>query len=234
MKRKYYNTRNRPVYAKYLYDPYGNMLAQYGSLADANIYRFSSKEWIANSGIYYYLFRFYDPNLQRWLNMDPVGEDNGVNLYEMVGDCPIDNYDEFGYGPPGCGAEQAAVDQAQDKLNDDKQDGKNACAHAENDMIITGGSIAAGFGGLGVATWAGPENPGVGAAGIGVAGIGLGVGIAGMCVCAQDGAEIDQARRKIDKDRKNLNDANQALKDCQAKAKKPSEPSHSPHPQPIT
>lgn len=60
--------------AKYLYDPFGNTLAQYGSLAAANTYRFSSKEWNANSGLYYYLYRFYDSNLQRWLNRDPLGE----------------------------------------------------------------------------------------------------------------------------------------------------------------
>jgi RHS repeat-associated protein len=60
--------------AKYLYDAFGNTLAQSGYLAAANTYRFSSKEWNANSGLYYYLYRFYDPNLQRWPNRDPLGE----------------------------------------------------------------------------------------------------------------------------------------------------------------
>ena len=62
------------ICAKYLYDPFGNMLAMSGSLASANRYRFSSKEWDSNSGLYYYLYRFYDPNLQRWQNQDPLGE----------------------------------------------------------------------------------------------------------------------------------------------------------------
>ena len=62
------------IVAKYLYDPYGNTLAQSGLLADANTYRFSSKEWNANSGLYYYLYRFYDPSLQRWPNRDPLGD----------------------------------------------------------------------------------------------------------------------------------------------------------------
>jgi RHS repeat-associated protein len=65
---------NQSIAAKYLYDPYGNMLSQYGSLADANSYRFSSKEWNQNSGLYYYLYRLYDGNLQRWLNRDPINE----------------------------------------------------------------------------------------------------------------------------------------------------------------
>jgi len=62
------------IVAKYLYDSFGNTLAKCGLLADVNNYRFSSKEWNANSGLYYYLYRFYDPSLQRWLNRDPLDE----------------------------------------------------------------------------------------------------------------------------------------------------------------
>jgi RHS repeat-associated protein len=82
--------------AKYLYDTYGNTLATYGSLATANRYRFSSKEWNENSGLYYYLFRFYDPNLQRWLNRDPIGEFGGNNLYEFAFDNPVSKVDSYG------------------------------------------------------------------------------------------------------------------------------------------
>jgi RHS repeat-associated protein len=84
------------IAAKYLYDPYGNTLAQYGSLADANIYRFSSKEWNANSGLYYYFYRFYDPNMQRWLNRDPLGEEGGINLCGFVENNPISHVDSAG------------------------------------------------------------------------------------------------------------------------------------------
>ncbi len=83
--------------AKYLYDPFGNMLAQSGSLASANRYRFSSKEWDSNSGLYYYLYRFYDPNLQRWPNKDPIGEIGGINLFTYVANNPIKNQDYWGF-----------------------------------------------------------------------------------------------------------------------------------------
>ncbi len=110
---------NQNVCAKYLYDPFGNMLAQSGYLASANRYRFSSKEWDSNSGLYYYLYRFYDPNLQRWPNRDPFSERgfkmlrgariwqnmrlrekvetiDGPDLYEFVENNPDDYYDRNG------------------------------------------------------------------------------------------------------------------------------------------
>jgi RHS repeat-associated protein len=58
--------------ASYEYDPYGNLLSSSGTLASANLYRFSGKEFHASSGLYYYGYRFYDPNLQRWPNRDPL------------------------------------------------------------------------------------------------------------------------------------------------------------------
>jgi RHS repeat-associated protein len=87
---------NQTVAAKYLYDPFGNTLAQYGSLAEANVYRLSSKEWSSKARLYYYLYRFYDPNLGRWLNRDPIQEAGGLNLYDYVGNDPVDFVDTDG------------------------------------------------------------------------------------------------------------------------------------------
>jgi RHS repeat-associated protein len=84
------------IVAKYLYDPFGNTLSLSGSLADANVYRFSSKEWNDNAGLYYYLYRYYDPNLQRWLNQDPIQERGGLSLYEYVANNPINLIDLLG------------------------------------------------------------------------------------------------------------------------------------------
>jgi RHS repeat-associated protein len=82
--------------ASYRYDPFGNTLSKSGGVADANVYRFSSKEIHVNSGIYYYLYRFYDPSLQRWMNRDPIKEEGGINLYGFVLNSPVDFYDADG------------------------------------------------------------------------------------------------------------------------------------------
>jgi RHS repeat-associated protein len=65
---------NQALVAKYLYDPFGNILSQSGSLADANLYRFSSKELHKNSGLIYYHYRYCEPSFQRWLSRDPLRE----------------------------------------------------------------------------------------------------------------------------------------------------------------
>jgi RHS repeat-associated protein len=84
------------IVAKYQYDPYGNLLGMCGPLAEANTYRFSSKEWHAASGLYYYGFRYYEPNLQRWLNRDPIGEAGGINLYGYCLNSPLYWIDPYG------------------------------------------------------------------------------------------------------------------------------------------
>jgi RHS repeat-associated protein len=89
-------TDKATVAARYLYDPFGNLLAKAGPLADANLYRFSSKELHANSGLYYYGFRFYEPGLQRWASRDPIAERAGINLYGFVDNSPVAQVDLFG------------------------------------------------------------------------------------------------------------------------------------------
>jgi RHS repeat-associated protein len=61
------------------------------------VYRFSSKEIHVSSGMYYYGYRFYDPNLQRWLNRDPIEEKGGINLFGFVNNSPLYYFDAFGH-----------------------------------------------------------------------------------------------------------------------------------------
>ncbi len=104
---------SQTVAASYRYDPFGNTVRVAGTLALANLYRFSSKEIHINSGMHYYGYRFYDPNLQRWINGDQVGElgfrklnrvrlggnKAELNLYAFVRNQPVDRSDSFGLEP---------------------------------------------------------------------------------------------------------------------------------------
>ena len=92
---------NQNIVAKYLYDAFGNMISKSGLFAPANHIRFSSKEFDPNPGLIYYLYRYYDPNLQRWQNRDPIGEFGGLNLYSFVNNDPVIWIDRFGLAVVG-------------------------------------------------------------------------------------------------------------------------------------
>ena len=57
--------------------------------------RYSGKERDA-TGLYYYGFRYYVPWLQRWINPDPAGDTDGLNLYWMVRNNPTNYIDDDG------------------------------------------------------------------------------------------------------------------------------------------
>ncbi len=87
---------NQGIAASYQYDPFGYLIALDGSQAAGNLVRFSSKEFHANSGLYYFGFRYYDPNLQRWLNQDPLGELSSLHLYRFASNDPVNRIDTNG------------------------------------------------------------------------------------------------------------------------------------------
>jgi RHS repeat-associated protein len=111
---------SQAIVAKYLYDAFGNVLSASGLLANANLYQFSSKERHPNSGLIYYLYRYYDPNLQRWPNRDPREEQgfenvrfqsggalagdfgDTMNLYLFNDNNPITRFDPDGLLPFPC------------------------------------------------------------------------------------------------------------------------------------
>ena len=57
--------------------------------------RYSGKERDA-TGLYYYGFRYYAPWLQRWVNPDPAGTVDGLNIYRMVRNNPMSFIDDNG------------------------------------------------------------------------------------------------------------------------------------------
>jgi len=80
------------------YHPYGTTawFAGRGEVeASYRTVRYSGKERDA-TGLYYYGFRYYVPWLQRWLNPDPAGPVDGLNLYSMVRNNPISYRDADG------------------------------------------------------------------------------------------------------------------------------------------
>ena len=59
-------------------------------------YRFSTKPLDFETGLYYYLYRYYDPRTGRWASRDPIGEEGGFNLYGFMGQDAINSWDILG------------------------------------------------------------------------------------------------------------------------------------------
>ncbi|MPM29932.1 hypothetical protein SDC9_76474 [bioreactor metagenome] len=84
------------VVAHYEYSPFGVLTVAVGTYAAANPFRFSSEHYDSETGLVYYNYRYYSPDLGRWLSRDPIAEQDGCNLYGMVDNVPLDLWDEHG------------------------------------------------------------------------------------------------------------------------------------------
>lgn len=87
---------NGTVQAHYEYDPFGNVQFATGNLRFVNPFRFSTKYYDDQTGLYYYGYRYYSPELGRWLSKDPLQERGGANLYAFCLNNPVNYCDPVG------------------------------------------------------------------------------------------------------------------------------------------
>jgi RHS repeat-associated protein len=66
----------------YTYDSFGNLVTTSGSIV--NNFRYTGREWDAETGLYYYRARYYDPVAGRFLGEDPIRFKAGTNFYKYV------------------------------------------------------------------------------------------------------------------------------------------------------
>ncbi|MBK1830821.1 RHS repeat-associated core domain-containing protein [Verrucomicrobiaceae bacterium R5-34] len=84
------------VQAHYEYDAFGNTVVGTGTKVNDYDHRFSTKPHDAETGLYYYGYRYYDPVTGRWPSRDPIEERGGVNLYGFVENNGITRVDVLG------------------------------------------------------------------------------------------------------------------------------------------
>lgn len=87
--------------AEYIYSSYGEIMMKSGDLADKNNITYSTRYKEANTGLVSYTYRHYSPRLKKWLSKDPIAEQGGINLYQMVGNDPVGYWDVLGYAYMG-------------------------------------------------------------------------------------------------------------------------------------
>ena len=66
-------------------------------------FRFSTKALEGKTGLYYYGYRFYNSDIGRWQNRDPIDEAGGSNLYLFLYNNPGNDFDLLGLYMPGSG-----------------------------------------------------------------------------------------------------------------------------------
>ena len=89
--------------ARYDYDPYGKRLTQYQASTYTGGCDFGYTGHVTNPSLVagqtelvLTHYRAYDPNLGRWLSIDPLGEAGGMNLYAYCYGNPLNLYDPDG------------------------------------------------------------------------------------------------------------------------------------------
>ena len=75
-------------------DVFGNLINQTGS-SSGNL-GFQSKYYDQESGLNYYYHRYYNPQIGRFINEDPIGLTGGLNMYGFVDNNSLNYDDPFG------------------------------------------------------------------------------------------------------------------------------------------
>jgi len=100
------------------YDEYG---VPQGTLAGR--FGYTGQMWIPELGLSYYRARMYDPLRGRFLQADPIGYGDGMNMYTYVGGDPVNRTDPSGMIPVPCNAAETRIRMCDDGPRDDSEVG---------------------------------------------------------------------------------------------------------------
>jgi RHS repeat-associated protein len=78
------------------YDEHGFPGPGNAAVSGSGRFSYTGQAWIPELGLYYYKARIYSPVLGRFLQTNPIGYKDQINLYEYVGNDPIDGRDPTG------------------------------------------------------------------------------------------------------------------------------------------
>ncbi|NJO34603.1 MAG: RHS repeat-associated core domain-containing protein [Rhodospirillales bacterium] len=130
-----------------------NKYDEYGVPASGNLglFQYTGQKWIAESGLYDYKARAYSPLLASFLEPDPIGYADGMNIYAYVGGDPINARDPYGLRAKGGCTEVIPG-------------GENGCNNFVNPLgdpggalLFSGGSLGGGAAGISEESFSTPD-----------------------------------------------------------------------------
>jgi RHS repeat-associated protein len=88
------STTTGTVSDSFVYDSFGNVTSSTGTFAQP--FRYTGREWDAETGLYYYRARYFDPSAGRFLSEDPIRFQGGANFYRYTQNSPLNWIDPSG------------------------------------------------------------------------------------------------------------------------------------------
>ncbi len=125
---RYYFHKNRVGHTVAVTDASGNVVERYdydafgapqffapngterAASAIGNDILFTGREYDSETGLYYYRARTLNPTMGRFLQQDPTGYDDGLNMYAYVYNNPLNFTDPMGLRGSDCGKKNNRID----------------------------------------------------------------------------------------------------------------------------